>query len=471
MMKNNFIYTSIGILVKNAGMIVLLLLLCIGQSCDDYVDVEQPNSQLTSETVFEDMTTATAAISGLYAKMRTNGIMTGNLSGISATLGMYADELDYYPISGSNVLFYNNTLLSTESSIATAWNNSYRQIYEANAIIEGVTNSISLPVVGKNQLKGEALFVRALLHFYLLNLYGDAPYVTTTDYLVNSQLSRTPSVTLYELIKADLEEAITLLPEAYVSAERVRPNRYTAYALLARVCLYTEAYAEASNAASAVINNSLYVWEPDLNKIFLKNCTSTIWQFSPAANGNNSLEGSVFIFTSGPPSNVALKPEFINSFEANDQRMINWTKAVTNGSNIWYHPYKYKLQNAIGNTSQEYSVVFRLSELYLIRAEARAKQGELINAKSDLDKIRTTAGLFPTTAVTAEEIIADIMKQRRFELFTEFGHRFFDLKRTGSLDTTLSASKPGWNTSDRLWPLPANELVLNPNLNPQNPGY
>ncbi|MNT42144.1 SusD family protein [compost metagenome] len=115
--------------------------------------------------------------------------------------------------------------------------------------------------------------------------------------------------------------------------------------------------------------------------------------------------------------------------------------------------------------------MFRLAEQYLIRAEARVYQGDLIGSKEDLNRIRTTAGLNPTNAVTAEDIKTDILNQRRFELFTEFGQRFFDLKRTGKLDEILSVSKPGWNTTDSLWPLPALELNSNPNLNPQNPGY
>jgi hypothetical protein len=143
---------------------------------------------------------------------------------------------------------------------------------------------------------------------------------------------------------------------------------------------------------------------------------------------------------------------------------------VTDGTTTWYHASKYKQESSTGS-SVEYSILFRLAEQYLIRAEARAYQGDLIGAKADLNKIRSTAGLSNTSAVTAEEILTDILNQRRFELFTEFGQRFFDLKRTGKLDEALSLSKFGWNSTDSLWPLPALELSANPNLNPQNQGY
>ena len=113
----------------------------------------------------------------------------------------------------------------------------------------------------------------------------------------------------------------------------------------------------------------------------------------------------------------------------------------------------------------------RLSEQYLIRAEARAQQGDFIGAKDDLNTIRHLAGLGDTTASTQQELLTAILQERRVEFFTEGGHRFFDLKRTYELDSALSALKPGWNSTDALLPFPESELLLNPNLNPQNPGY
>lgn len=466
MKTNNLIKSFLEF--HKAVVLVLLLLSYLSQSCDNYVDVDLPNSQLTSTTVFEDIATANAAMIGVYAKMRTTGLFAGTLTGGSTYLGLYADELDFYSTNVNN--FYNNTLIASESGVATMWNQSYHQIYEANAIIEGVSNSTNLSTDDRNQLKGEALFVRSFIHLYLVNLFGDIPYVATTNFEQNTVVARMPKATVYQNIIADLELAKTLLPEAYTSIERIRPNRWAAAAIQARAYLYSGAFAEASNTASSVINSSLYVWENDLDKIFLKGSPTTIWQFSPNAAGNNTSEGNLYIFPAGPPSSVALKNNFVNAFEINDQRKIKWLKAVTNGSTTWYHAFKYKQRNPTAS-SMEYSIVLRLAEQYLIRAEARARQGELTNAKSDLNLIRNTAGLPNTLAVTAEQIVTDVLNQRRFELFTEFGHRFFDLKRSNQLDVVLPATKPGWNYNDQLWPIPALELSANPNLNPQNPDY
>lgn len=190
----------------------------------------------------------------------------------------------------------------------------------------------------------------------------------------------------------------------------------------------------------------------------------------PGTAGANTQEGDLYIFKVGPPPIVGLREEFINSFEPEDKRKTQWTATVTSGNQRWHYAYKYK-QDQPTSSSLEYSVVLRLAEQYLIRSEARANQGDLTGAKEDLNIIRYAAGLSNTAAISSEDIIADILQQRRFELFTEFGQRFFDLKRFGKLDEALSPLKPGWNANDRLWPIPVLELNSNPNLNPQNQGY
>jgi starch-binding outer membrane protein, SusD/RagB family len=160
----------------------------------------------------------------------------------------------------------------------------------------------------------------------------------------------------------------------------------------------------------------------------------------------------------------------MNAFETGDLRKALWTKKVTTKNESWYHAYKYKLTTNTG-TSAEYTILFRLAEMYLIRAESNAKLNHLEEAKEDLNKIRNRAGLTNTNAVTQEEVLTAIAKERRLEFFTEQGHRFFDLKRTGKADEVLSLAKPNWNSNHIVLPLPENELLLNENLLPQNTGY
>jgi hypothetical protein len=449
----------------------IVLLASLMSACDDFVEVDLPNSQLTAHTVFEEKATANAAMTDIYSKIRDAGLLTGSANGLSHLLGNYAYELDFYGVpQNSAVAFYHNSLIASNPDVKSLWDNSYNQIYATNAVIEGVELSVHLQEGDRDQLQGEALFLRALLHFYLTNLYGAIPYITTTDYQQNSRAKKLTVDAVYSKCKDDLELALLVLPKNNKSNYRVRPNAYAANALLARIDLYAGLWDEASDEASAVLNNTeLYAIEQDLKKTFLKESTETIWQLAPAFDNGNTLESGTFNFTIGPPPLSALTTDLMEAFSVDDLRKQYWTEAVTDGTATWYHSFKYKYFD-IGS-SMEYSIIFRLSEMYLIRAEARAHSGDLIGAKEDLNIIRNKAGLSDTNAITQEGIIEAVLHERQLELFTEFGHRFFDLKRSDKLQSVLSAVKPGWDAHDILFPLPETELNLNPNMQPQNTGY
>lgn len=466
-------YTLYDMIVKRiVRTITLFAAALMALCCDDFVDVDQPNSQLTGPVVFEDNATATAAMTDIYSKIRDMGLLTGKSLGISALLGVYTDELVSYQIDNfSTEPFYNNNVLVTNGPVQEIWVRTYNQIYAANAVIEGVSQSGGISQDDKNILIGEALFVRALLHSYLAGIYGGCPYVITTDYATNSTVSRLAPAVVYDLCIIDLEQAAELLPADYVSMERVRPNRFAAMALLARTLLYSERWAEASNMASAVLNESgMYVWETDLNKVFLKESTSIIWQLKAGGGFANSQEAATFIFDAGPPPTVALRSELYDAFEAGDLRREEWIRVISDGNSEWYHAYKYK--QGLGTFNPlENSVMLRLAEQFLIRAEARARQGEIIGALEDLNIVRQRAGLSDLMSNDGTVILEAIIKERRFEFFTEMGMRFFDLQRTNLLDSILAPLKPGWNSTDRYWPVPQSEMLINPNLEPQNPGY
>lgn len=453
-------------LVESTWML-LLSLAVLACGCDNFTEADPPHSQLSGTVVFEDIKTADAAMAGIYISMRDGGLLSGSFSGMTYKLGLYADELDNYA-PGINY-FHSNSLFADNSDILDSWTKSYSQLYAVNAVLEGVAASVNLKPQEKDRLRGEALFLRALLHSCLSNLYGAVPYVQTTDYNVNSRIDKISPAAMAEHITADLNEAVLLLPEEYTVAERIRPNRFAAYALLARVALYGGRWAEAAEAASAVINSPQYSLAP-VSAVFLKESPETIWQFQPDGQGSNTREAQLFIFTSGPPPQTALGASLMDAFEPSDQRKPQWTKAVTEGTAVWYHSFKYRERAGTG-TSKEYSIMLRLAEQYLIRAEARAQQGDIIGAGQDLNAIRNRSDLGNTPAATPDEMIQAVLQERRVELFTELGHRFFDLKRNNALDAVLQAAKPGWNTYDALWPIPAQELRANPKLNPQNTGY
>ncbi len=145
-------------------------------------------------------------------------------------------------------------------------------IYQANFVLEGVASSNTLSSTTKNQLTGEAKFVRAFCYFYLINLFSDVPLLTTTAWETNSVMPRTSKSKVYEQIITDLKEAKDLLAEDYgvSNNERIRPNKSTAAALLARVYLYTGNYADAEQQSSFVINNTSLYSLTDVKDVFLQ---------------------------------------------------------------------------------------------------------------------------------------------------------------------------------------------------------
>jgi hypothetical protein len=164
----------------------------------------------------------------------------------------------------------------------------------------------------------------------------------------------------------------------------------------------------------------------------------------------------------------------VAAFEPDDARLLNWVGSYDTGSEIVYYPFKYK-QLDQSTPLEEFSMVLRLAEQYLIRAEARAQLDNLAGAISDIDVIRGRAALpliqdnNPT--ISKEDLLTAIIHERQVELFTEGGLRWFDLKRTALADNVLSSIKAGWNATDKLYPIPQNEFGNNPQLGNQNPGY
>lgn len=318
---------------------------------------------------------------------------------------------------------------------------------------------------------GEALIVRAFCYFYLVNLYGDVPYLTTSSYQVNSQAPRTSSKEILINMVNDLIKARDLMPNTIAAVgQRVRPSRDVATALLARIYLQQQEWEKAEAMATELINKSNeYSLSSDLTKVFLANSKEAIWQLMPVTPSSGTPQASLFILTSAPNSSskrVSLRPELMAAFEAGDGRKTAWTKTFTNASGSWNYSYKYTTTNA----PVEYSMIFRFAEQYLIRAEARVQLSLYEEAKQDINMIRSRAGLSSIVTTNQAMLLNAILQERRIEFMTEFGHRWLDLKRMGVIDDVLPMVKANWQTTDAWFPIPETERLINTNLT-QNPGY
>lgn len=440
-------------------------------SCKKYVDIPPPQNQLVSELVFENDNTADATVAGMYSIMNAyNGQLNVNGSILPA---FSADNMNFGLSTADYVEFEDNELSSGNSRINSFWEGPYSLIYHANAVLEGLATSTKVSAAAKKQLSGEAKFVRAFLYFYLINYFGDVPLILNTDYKVNTLLPREKKEKVYEAIIKDLTDAQSDLSNTYIGSERIRPNKAAATTLLARTYLFLGQWDKAETEATKVITDPLYQIETNLNSVFLRTSKEAIWQLqtvNTSTTGVNTWEG----FSIVPPSPTSrgyynITNNLLSAFETGDKRKTDWVNTYSYSGNTYYYPYKYKIRTAASVT--EYSTVLRLAELYLIRAEARAQQDKLSLSKDDLDIIRIRSNLpVLSTMLTKEQTLLAVEKERRVELFAEWGHRWFDLRRTGRALTILTPLKPGIAATGLYYPIPLPAINTNPNL-VQNPGY
>lgn len=456
-MKNSIIYISLLVVVLGAT------------SCKKFVDIDPPQNQLVSELVFESDATANAAVAGIYSQM--NGY-NGGLSVNGSFLPAFGAN-EFYNALNSGDEFTENSLTPGNSYVNSFWEGPYAFIYQANSIIEGLNASTKVSPAVKKNLLGEAQFLRGFFYFYMVNYFGNVPLVLNTDIIANNLKPRTDKALVWASIINDFKDAQSNLSPTYTGSERIRVNQAAATTMLARAYLYTEKWDFAETEASKVIQNPLYKLLPDLNKVFLKGSQEAIWQLqsiNTSTTGVNTWEG-FSIVPSGPTVRgyYNLTDDLLNSFEANDNRKRDWTNTYTTSGSTFYYPYKYKIRTK--TPVEEYTMALRFAEVFLIRAEARAQQEKLGLAKSDLDSLRLRANLLPLPGtLNKPQTLLAVEQERKVELFTEWGHRWFDLRRTGRALTVLTPFKPNINANALWYPIPEAARLSNPNLT-QNDGY
>jgi len=453
----------------NRTMIGFLLVAGLFTSCKKLIEVPaNPPSSIVQKQQFADSSTTIAAVAGVYTYYAGAGFAYSDAR-LTFTTGLSADELSYNQTDDVQQ-FYNYGLTPLNSAIDNLWSYPYQSAYEVNAVLNGVANNSGLSSGFQKQITGEMEVVRALYYFNMVNLFGGVPLVTSTSYSETDRLPRAATDVIYKQVVADLTDARKKLTATYPSAGHARPNLYTAIALLAKVSLYQGKWQTAYNEADSVIRSGIYSLEPALNNVFLDGSNEAIWQL-PANQGYYGVADAQF-FVPGYPGaslNYVLTTPLLNAFEAGDQRQQNWVASTVVNGNTLYYPFKYKNVAATATPTED-QMVLRLAEQYLIRAEAAAHLNNLTQALSDVNTIRTRAGLGASTATSQTGILNAIMHERQVELFCEWGNRWFDLKRTGTAAAVLGAEKTGYAANSALYPVPQSQILLN-NALTQNPGY
>lgn len=453
-------------------------------SCEEELDIV-PITEKSANNFYSNEQELESAIAGVYAQLQNGGLYgldligVGEISGedsfeeIAANDGGRFGQLDDFSTNAGNDL------------VEDIWRESYKGIQRANTILNRVTDIEYEDDSRKTNRIGEMKFIRALLYFNLVRLYGDVPLVTTEtespfDFFGQG---RTPMAQVYTQIETDLNDAIQDLPEAKESG---KPARGAAQALLGDVQLTQGNFSDALTSLEAVVNSSEYTLAATTAEIFgvANEGNSEILfevQFASGFNVDGSFEGSPAGSQFRPSGTTANAKghnlptqAFIDSYDAGDTRLSDYV-AVDPGANPFYFSTKYEVSPTGADDGGSDHLIIRYSDVILKYAEALNENSQTTEAITQLNAIRARAGLAATTASTQTEVRAAIRQERRFEFFGE-GHRWFDLKRYGTAVSVMNAffSNTGSNVTiddnKLILPIPQSQLDTDSSIT-QNPGY
>ncbi len=493
---------------KTLGTALLTLGLLAGCS-KDYLDL-QPRDAASTETFYKTQTDAIQATTAAYAQLQQTGyvnhslwamdIMADNsfVGGGGAADGIEFQQLDNFSIPATNPVTTDH------------FQRSYLGIGAANQVLARVP-AIEMDADIKNRCLGEAEFLRALYYFYLVRAFGDVPLVVTpaASPAEAASVTRSPAAEVYARVETDLKDAIVKLDKysSYTGDDVGRATKWSATALLAKVYLTEGKMAEAATQASAVIAGSGKTLWPNYGdnfKLENENGQESLFevQFKSGLNGYtldgpgsgiNEFWGARFYTDKSTPALEALgyvvssggygfnipEKEFVDGYEAGDKRKAvtifvpgdKYPAGQTQPASLEGDPNGYNVRKFFAGTASTIwdsplnVPILRLSEMYLIVAEADASLGKTGDGLVALNKVRNRAGLPDATTINQ----ATVLKERRYELAFEMD-RWYDLKRTNTLLTNANLISKGIKPFNVVLPIPQAERDVNPNLT-QNSGY
>jgi len=491
-------------LSMNKNIIIFWVLLFLAPSCKKFLE-ENPKNLVSINNYYTTESDAIAAVNAIYAYL--NSTSTGSTAGVYhssfwVTAGLSSDELLTQQIGTPSLdQLATFTISPKNSTLQEIWTMHYKAITLANiaiARIPGISMNVSL----RSRLVGEAHFLRGLLYFNLVRMFGHIPLVL----LENEPLTPTVAATdaVYDQVLKDLQAAEGVLPDSYEpGAGRGRATKGAAMAIEAKVYLTLQQWQAAADKAMAVINSNQYaLWDnfADVFKLSSRGGKEAIFSVGFGDGG-----GAISFWEVGQ-FNVRLLPtqlseegvqnaqgwqiptqELYDEYDADDQR-----RAVTfitvihkkDGSTENIRPYiqKYwdRAAEPTGNGSANDFPVIRYADVLLMYAEASNELGHTADGETYINMVRKRARFDGTvyrnavpdySGLSQTDLRAAILKERRMEFVAE-GHRWFDLVRTKTLETLVPLAKPGVTPAAKnyLFPIPQNEIDLNKNLT-QNKDY
>ena len=443
--------------MKNILFTLLILLLPAG--CD-VLNVESEDA-IPADEAFQDKAGIERGILGSYSTLQSLSyfgrtyIIFGDLASDNLIHPPDATSSDYAEVD-------NNAILPENGAVSGIWASLYEGINNANNVIVKVPGMPDMSDTEKNEALGELYFIRALNHFYLMNLFGAIPVKTDPTVGVNAlDAGRDPVEDVYGQIIEDLTFAEQNLQAS--TQVKTRASKFSATALLARVYLYNADYDMAYAKADEVIAGGGYILPDDFNDVFAADGSEeTIFEIDFTEVDRNRIAEYNFPKSLNGRREVAPSEDLINAYLPEDERK--------NVSIAYDGAYAYANKYNDLSKGADNVIVLRLAEMYLIRAEAEAHKtgGSISSVLDDINVIRSRANLLPAAGNTMNDLLMVIENERKLEFAFE-GQRWFDLVRTGRATDVLPTVT---NINKTLFPIPLGELQTNnsPDMI-QNPGY
>ncbi|TAF97482.1 MAG: RagB/SusD family nutrient uptake outer membrane protein [Cytophagia bacterium] len=467
-------------------------------SCENVLEVK-PRLAVDLASAYTSPEALNAALIGVYDALQSNLLYGRDLLAIPEAL---ADNGRATNKSGRLNAEYQNQIGSHLGN----WTNTYIAINRTNLILKNLPK-VTLAPATKDAIEGQCLFLRGLMYFDLMRAYAYTPRAIVTAQnlggvpLMLDGVEGLDQITLpsratidacYAQITTDLTSSIAKLNNTSTFTRPFFASRAAAQALLSRAELYKGNWAEVVKQATDALAGGVGVFQATpaayLSSWRAAQNPESMFELSYQTAENIGVNFSLqttytTLRTLGLRTITAGFGDLVPSADLLTQMGITRTgDVVTRGADVRAQLYELgtagrgtaevectKFLGKGGQVNQDNTPVIRISEMYLNRAEANYELGNFAAALTDVNLIRTRAGLaaLPTTT-TGAPLLAEILNQRRIEFAFE-GHRFFDLKRRG-LDIVKIPRNIAFTDFLILARIPTGEISLNPNLK-QNFGY
>ncbi len=444
---------------KNLSILLLAAVMAM-PSCKKFLDLS-PKNDIGESEALNSKQRIERALTGAYSRLQDQSYY--GFEWMNA-VWLSDDNTTAVGAGTTDLQFDTHAVLASSNTMVICWAAMYQAINAANNVIDAV-NTVKDPALtdaDKQNISGQAYFIRALVYFDMVRTWGGVPLKLepTRGYDSASNVARSTSTEVYAQVLKDLNEAESRLPE---TLNRNIATKKAAQALKARLFLYMKDWDQAAQYAGTLIADAAdyELVEPYEDLITVKNSKENIFELNFTPTDGNPLAGIFYpnalggTFRIGPTQEIA---QLLSDPATGGQRSA--LIGMSGGQ-----PYANRYRRVGGDQQDDDVSILRLAEMYLIRSEARAHKNDVIGGLEDLNAIRARAHVLPAAAADSSTLLLKIEDERRLEFAFE-PFRWFDLVRTGRADAVLGVT----DARKYVFPIPTSEIVAN-KLLVQNESY